>query len=379
MTLSSFDIQQLERALLLAEKARGRTSPNPIVGAVVTRDDHVLGEGYHAGAGLDHAEVAAMKAAAGPDFAARLIGATVYVTLEPCCHFGRTPPCTNALLQAGVIRVVAGTLDPSPRVNGAGMQQLLDAGIEVEVAEGDLGRRARRQNGPFRKHAVMGLPFVTYKYAMTLDGRVATQTGSSRWISGSESRRRVHQLRAWTDAVMVGAGTLSADDPQLTVRDVSSARVPLRVVIDPGLGTVSASCALVRTVAEGPVLAVCAEGTHRRRQEEVRAWGVEVATVAGGEDGFPTPRAVAELLGDRGVQSVLMEGGPRLAAAWWNAGLVDQVVAFVAPIVSGGESAPGPLPAQGCEPMAAALRLLEVDVERSGADIMISGYTREAY
>jgi diaminohydroxyphosphoribosylaminopyrimidine deaminase / 5-amino-6-(5-phosphoribosylamino)uracil reductase len=377
--LSSFDIQQMERALLLAEKARGLTSPNPIVGAVVARDDQVLGEGYHAGAGLDHAEVVAMKAAAGSDFAARLIGATVYVTLEPCCHFGRTPPCTKALVQAGVTRVVAGALDPSPRVNGAGLRQLREAGIEVEVAEGDLGHRARRQNGPFRKHAVTGLPFVTYKYAMTLDGRTATQTGSSRWISGPESRRRVHQLRAWTDAVMVGAGTLSADDPQLTVRDVSAARVPLRVVIDPSLSTVSASSALAKTAFEGPVLAVCSEGTQTRRKEEVRTWGVEVATVAAGADGFPDPRGVAELLGARGVQSVLMEGGPRFAAAWWDAGLVDQVVAFVAPILSGGATAPGPLPARGCESMAAALRLLDVDVEQSGEDIMISGYTREAY
>ena len=379
MALNSFDILQMERALLLAENAKGLTSPNPIVGAVVTRDDRVLGEGYHAGAGLDHAEVVAMKAAAGPEFAARLVGATVYVTLEPCCHFGRTPPCTKALLEAGVARVVVGALDPSPRVNGAGMQRLRDAGLEVDLAEGDIGRRARRQNGPFRTHAVTGMPFVTYKYAMTLDGRVATQTGSSRWISGSESRRRVHQLRAWTDAVMVGAGTLSADDPQLTVRDVSVARVPLRVVIDPGLKALSPSCALTKTVSEGPVLAICEDGTPERRQEEVRAWGVEVATVAPGADGFPAPRGVAELLGARGVQSVLLEGGPRLAAAWWDAGLVDRVVAFVAPILSGGQKAPGPLPARGCEPMAAALRLLEVEVERSGEDIMISGYTREAY
>jgi diaminohydroxyphosphoribosylaminopyrimidine deaminase / 5-amino-6-(5-phosphoribosylamino)uracil reductase len=377
--LNSFDEQQMERALQLAERGRGCTSPNPMVGAVVVRDSVVLGEGYHAGPGLDHAEVAALKAAAGRDYKGKLAGATVYVSLEPCCHYGRTPPCTHALLDAGVTRVVAGAPDPSPRVNGCGIEELRAAGVVVDVAEGDLALRTRRQNGPFRKHAVTGLPFVTYKYAMTLDGRVATQGGSSRWISGSESRRMVHQLRAWSDAVMVGAGTLRADDPLLTVRDAPTQRQPLRVVVDPDLGAISLRAALVRSRGDGPILAFCAEGTSLARQSEVRSWGIEVAEAAAGQHGEPLPGAVAALLGARDVQSVLLEGGPRLAAAWWDAGQVDQVVAFIAPVLAGGAASPGPLPNAGYEPMAAAFRLLETEVAESGADVVVSGYTGEAY
>lgn len=378
MALNENDRHFLERAIALAERGRGLTSPNPLVGAVVVSDGRVVGEGFHAAAGRDHAEIVALKSVAGPDYQGALRGATMYVTLEPCCHQGRTPPCTKALIASGLERVVVAADDPSAWVHGQGLRELADAGLTVEVADGDLNYRARRQNDAFRKHVTTGLPFVTYKYAMTLDGRVATESGDSRWISGEESRRRVHQFRAWSDAVLVGAGTLRRDDPQLTARDVTVHRQPMRVVVDPGLG-IARSAALIQTAGEGPVLLLCSEAVSPERMEEVRSWGVDAAAAPSGVTGRPDPASVAHLLVERGVQSVFMEGGPRLAAAWWDAGLVDRLVAFIAPVVAGGASAPGPLPALGYPHMDAALRLRDVEVHPSGADVCISGYVGEPY
>lgn len=378
MGLTENDRHFLERAIALAERGRGLTSPNPLVGAVVVRDGRVVGEGFHAAAGQDHAEIVALHSAAGSAVVGTLKGATMYVSLEPCCHHGRTPPCTRAVIASGIQRVVVAADDPSAWVHGQGLEELRTAGLVVDVADDDLNYRARRQNDAFRKRVTTGLPFVTYKYAMTLDGRVATESGDSRWISGEESRRRVHQHRAWSDAVLVGAGTLRHDDPQLTARDVPVHRQPLRVVVDPGLG-VRESAALIRTAAEGPVLLVCAESVPPERVETVRSWGVEVARTACDPAGSPEPRGVALLLVERGVQSVFMEGGPRLAAAWWDAGLVDRVLAFVAPVVAGGVSSPGPLPAAGYAHMDAALRLRDVEIQPSGADICVGGYVGEPY
>lgn len=378
MALNENDRHFLERAIALAERGRGLTSPNPVVGAVVVREGRVVGEGFHAAAGQDHAEVIAMKSVSGPEYAGTLQGATMYVTLEPCRHHGRTPPCTLALISAGISRVVVAAEDPSAWVHGRGLQELRAAGLEVEVADGDLNYRARRQNDAFRKQVTTGLPFVTYKYAMTLDGRVATESGDSRWISGEESRRRVHQYRAWADAVLVGAGTLRRDDPRLTARDVPVHRQPLRVVVDPGLG-IEEGAALIRTAQEGPVLVVCADSAPASRREEVSAWGVEVIAAPSGPAGRPDPRSVARLLVERGVQSLFMEGGPRLAAAWWDAGLIDRVLAFVAPVIAGGAASPGPLPSAGYAHMDAALRLRDVDMQPSGRDVCVSGYVGEPY
>lgn len=380
--LSADDRRLLTRALDLAEQGRGRTSPNPMVGAVVTRDSQILGEGFHARAGMDHAEVAAMKAAAPgampPDFGGLLRGTTVYVSLEPCAHYGRTPPCADTLIAAGVARVVVAAEDPSPRVSGRGLARLRAAGVRVDVANGELEQRARRQNGPFRKWVTTGLPFVTYKYAMTLDGKVATERGHSAWISGAVSRRLVHEERAASDAVLVGAGTLRADDPLLTARDVAVERQPLRVVVDSHL-SLSASSALVASAGENPTLIVCAASVDAGRVDEVRGWGIEVEPVDVDAKGRPSPQAVARVLGARGLQSVLMEGGPTLAAAWWESGLVDRVMAFVAPIVIGGAGAPGPLPARGGERMDEALRLKDARVERVGEDVLVVGFVGDPY
>lgn len=376
MSLDGRDLAFLERAMKLAELGRGHTRPNPVVGALVLRDGAVLGEGFHAAPGRDHAEVVAMKAAVGEDYRGRLRGATVYVTLEPCCHHGRTPPCTDALLASHVSRVVVGSRDPSSRVNGRGIERLRAAGIEVELAGGELERRLSRQNDAFRTAVTRGRPFVTYKYAMTLDGRVATSSGHSRWISGEVSRRRVHQMRMEADAVLVGTGTLRQDDPRLDVREVATDTQPLRVVLDARL-EISPEAAIVRTASQSPVLILTGEKVAAERVAGVRGWGVEVQTVAHGENGLLDPAAVARLLAERGVQNLLLEGGPRLAAAWWEAEQIDKVAVFVAPLMGVGREGRDPLPVAPLLNMDQALRLQDVDSETLGEDVLITGYLRD--
>ncbi len=381
----------LERAFSLAEKGRGCTSPNPVVGAVIVAGGRVLGEGYHNGPGRDHAEIVAIKDALrraggghtaddGPvDIAsaqAACSGTTMYVTLEPCCTYGRTPPCTSALIAAGFARVVVGAIDPTPAVNGHGMEILRQAGIAVDLAEGDLAHRIKRQNDGLRKLMATGLPFITYKYAMTLDGRLATDAGDSRWISSPESRALVHQWRAWSDAVVVGAGTARADDPRLTAREVECHRQPLRVIV--GGEGLDPDSALVRGVDEAPVLLIAA-GLADDHQARLRSWGVEVAVVGPSADGRPDARAATALLAERGVQTVLLEGGRHLAGSWWDAGLVDKVAAFVCPKVAPGTENRGALVAAGPVLMERASTLVDVETRQVGPDLLLTGYLRDVY
>ncbi len=392
LVLEAHDILMLERAFSLAEKARGCTSPNPVVGAVVVREAHVIGEGYHSGPGKDHAEIAAMKDAvrrAGGEAradepldreAARAAcaGATMYVTLEPCCTYGRTPPCTDALVAADLSRVVVGSIDPSPGVNGRGVDILRGAGISVEVAGGDIALRMKRQNDGMRKSVVTGLPFVTYKYAMTVDGRTATDSGDSRWISSAESRLLVHRWRAASDAVVVGSGTVRADDPLLTAREVECCRQPLRVVVgDPA--ALAVESALVRSAAEHPVVVLCGGAAAEDSVARLKTAGVEVETVACGSDGRPLPVEVLRVLTARGVQTVLLEGGRTLAGAWWRAGMIDKVACFLCPKVAPGVEHRGAFAAEGAALMAEALVLKEVHVEVCGPDVLLTGYTGEAH
>jgi diaminohydroxyphosphoribosylaminopyrimidine deaminase / 5-amino-6-(5-phosphoribosylamino)uracil reductase len=391
LPLNEQDMRYLELAMSLAEEGRGRTSPNPVVGAVIVAGDRILGEGYHVAPGLDHAEVAAMKSAVrrveGREaaeqrewmVAAREVcaGATIYVTLEPCCTFGRTPPCTEALMAAGFARVVVGAVDPSPEVNGKGLELLRAAGMRIDVADGVLARRVKRQNDGWRKAVTVGLPFVVYKYAMSLDGRVATDSGDSRWISSSESRAMVHEWRAWSDAVVVGAGTLLRDDPTLTAREVACERQPLRVVVDRAL-SLRRESRLIQTVDQGPVLAVCGADVASERRKEVESWGVETVALAPGADGALEPLEVGRSLLARGAQTVLLEGGPTLAGAWWAAGLVDKIAAFVCPLVVSGSQNRGALCGGGLRHIGDASQLLEVEVRQVGLDTLISAYTKEA-
>jgi diaminohydroxyphosphoribosylaminopyrimidine deaminase / 5-amino-6-(5-phosphoribosylamino)uracil reductase len=317
------DVLLLERALELAERGRGTTAPNPVVGAVVAQDGEVVGEGWHERPGGPHAEIVALETAG-----ERARGATLYVTLEPCAHHGRTPPCVDAVAAAGVARVVAAVGDPDPRTNGAGFERLRAAGIAVELAGAELEWRARVQNEGFRTWAARGRPFVLCKLAVTLDGRVTVP--GSRWVSGEESRRHVHELRARMDAVAVGLGTVRADAPSLTARDVGAERQPRRLAFGRG------------PLPEGSELEL-----------RTRPLEAELARLA-----------------DEGVQSLLLEGGPTLATAFLAGGLVDRLLLFVAPTIAGaGPRFPGELP----EP----LRLLHPAAERLGDDVLLSGYLRE--
>ena len=313
----------LERALELAERGRGATRPNPVVGAVVVGDGEIVGEGWHERYGGPHAEINALAAAGD-----RARGATMAVTLEPCSHHGKTPPCVDALIAAGIARVVAGAQDPNPEVNGSGFERLRAAGIEVEVADGELGFLARAQNEGYRTWAAKGRPFVTYKVAATLDGRVTLP--GRRWVTGEASRRLVHELRAQADAVAVGMGTVRADRPLLTARDVAAERQPRRLAF--GAGPLPDDSEL-----------------------ELRTGPIELELGR---------------LAEEGVQSLLLEGGPTLATAFFAADLVDKVLVVVAPTIGGsGPTFVGELP----EP----IPLSGLTSQLVGDDVLLTAYVHE--
>jgi diaminohydroxyphosphoribosylaminopyrimidine deaminase / 5-amino-6-(5-phosphoribosylamino)uracil reductase len=361
----------MRRALELAERGRGRVSPNPLVGAVVVRDDRVIGEGWHAELGGLHAERAALAdcRSRGEDPA----GATVFVTLEPCAHSGRQPPCTEALLEARVARVVFASDDPSEKASGRGPGILRDGGVEVEALHGPEAAAARLLNQPFRKHSRVGRPLVTLKLATSLDGRVATRSGDSKWISGEQSRALVHRWRAESDAIAVGIGTAIADDPLLTARDVDALRQPARVVFD-SEARLPLGSNLVRSVQDSPLIVVIGPAADRKRAEELRAAGAEVVAAAGDEPGARIEAALGDL-GRRGITSLFLEGGPVLAGAFAAAGEVDEVRLFVAPLLlGGGRSA---LEGEGAATIADAARALSAEAETVGDDVLIRARLRE--
>jgi diaminohydroxyphosphoribosylaminopyrimidine deaminase / 5-amino-6-(5-phosphoribosylamino)uracil reductase len=364
------DERYLTRAIELALEARGRTSPNPLVGCVIVRDGRVIGEGFHTGAGSEHAERAALAACSEDPR-----GASMYVSLEPCCHHGRTPPCTDAIVEAGIARVVVGSDDPSPRASGRGLGILRDEGLAVEVAAGPPAEHARLINQPFRKHAKTGRPLVIFKSAMTLDGKVATGTGDSQWISGEYSRARAHRWRAEADAVAVGIGTALADNPQLTARVEGVPRQPRRVVFD-SEARLPLTSRLVRTAGDVPVTVVTSRAASRGQTSALEAAGLEVIRATGGTESDRALSALDEL-GANGVQSLLLEGGPHLAGAFLDAGEVDEVRLFVAPLVLGGRNARVPVEGRGVEVVEAARRALTTEVERIGDDVLISSRLTE--
>src|SRR6185436_17295802 len=341
MTLSAeTDVAHLSRAITLAVEGRGRVSPNPLVGAVVARDGQVLGEGFHAAYGGPHAEREALAACTEDPR-----GATLYVSLEPCCHQGQTPPCTDAIVEAGIARVVVASDDPTDKASGRGLGILRDEGIEVVVADGEPAVRARLLNQAFRKHARTGRPHVLFKSAMTLDGKVATRTGDSKWISGEASRLRSHHWRAERDAVVVGIGTALADDPQLNARIDGVTRQPRRVVFD-SEGRLPLDSQLVRGAPELPLTVVVGRAAARRQTDGLESAGADVI-VATGENEPARVRSALDQLGASGISSILLEGGPRLAGAFLDAGEVDEIRLFIAPVVVGGSSARDPLEGEG--------------------------------
>lgn len=356
-------VRFMRRALELAARGRGTTSPNPMVGCVIVKDGDVLGEGYHERAGGPHAEIVALIDAGGEAW-----GADLYVTLEPCRHHGRTPPCTEAIINAAIRRVIYAVDDPNPAAGG-GAEALRRAG--VKVIEGVLAAQARELNAAFFKAVRTGLPLVACKWAMTLDGKIATRTGDSKWISSNESRDFVHYLRARHDAVLVGIGTVAQDDPELNCRGLHAVKQPLRVVVDPR-GELSPKAALFAARPAGPLLVVCKRRARKERRRALAEAGAELLVDPHPERRVPLEWLLREL-GRREVRTVFVEGGSRLHASLIEGGLVDEVYVFLAPRILGGKKAVSPVAGEGVELVHEGPTLRGVEIQRIENDFVIHG------
>lgn len=355
----------MKMALAEAVKARGRTSPNPLVGAVIVRDGKVVGRGYHKRAGTPHAEVNAIQNAGD-----KACGAEIYVTLEPCNHQGRTPPCTRAVLEAGLRRVIIGMSDPNPGVAGGGAAYLQSQGLAVST--GILEDECRKINRPFIKLVTEGVPWVIMKAGLSLDGRIAAVHGRPGWITNEKSRRFTHRLRDQADAILVGIGTALSDDPSLTARLPGAGHQdPLRVVLDSSLRLPPAARMLTQQSTAG-TLVFCAVGVEAGRKEPLLAAGAEIVELPTAGQGQPDLRFMLKELGRRGISSLLVEGGSKIHASFLSQGLVDQANLFYGPLFMGGDAVPlaGPL---GLGSVDEAPRLREVNCRRFGNDVMIEG------
>jgi len=358
----------MARALALAEAGRGRVSPNPMVGALIVREGRIVGEGFHARAGAPHAEAMILDAAGD---AAR--GATLYVSLEPCCHHGRTPPCVPRIVASGVRRVVAATVDPNPQVNGRGLRVLREAGVAAEV--GVLEGEAIRLNEVFFTYMTNGRPFVTLKAAVSLDGKIATVTGESRWITGEEARRRVHEMRNEVDAILVGIGTILRDDPLLTTRlGIPGERDPVRVVVD-SLARLPLDARVLNPPSAAPTLVAVGPEAPAEKVERLRKAGATVLVVDEGTRRVSLC-ALMQALAAREITSVLIEGGAEIHASALAEGIVDKVAFFVAPLLIGGTTAPGAVGGPGIEKLADAVPLREVHITPLGQDLLVEGYVQ---
>jgi diaminohydroxyphosphoribosylaminopyrimidine deaminase/5-amino-6-(5-phosphoribosylamino)uracil reductase len=357
----------LRQALRLARQGSGRTSPNPLVGAVVVRGGQVVGAGYHQKAGGPHAERIALAQAG-----RKARGATLYVTLEPCNHTGRTPPCTEAILESGVKKVVFGMEDPNPRVAGGGGPYLRSRGIEV--SGGLLERECRAINEVYLKWVTTGIPFVTLKAALSLDGKIATRSGDSKWISNEQSRARVHRLRSRVDGILVGIGTVLADDPLLTPRPSRTiTRTPLRVIVDPQLRIPLPA----RLFSDpGPVLIAAAEGAPKRKAAALQRKGVDLVLFPNRGGRFDL-KALLAYLGRKEVTGLLVEGGSEIFSSFLSEGLADRVWLFYAPILIGGQSAKGMIGGPGVATVAEALKLERLRWQSLGGDFFVEGYLKK--
>jgi diaminohydroxyphosphoribosylaminopyrimidine deaminase/5-amino-6-(5-phosphoribosylamino)uracil reductase len=356
--------EHMRLALRLAARGQGRVEPNPMVGCVLVRDGRIIGSGYHHRFGGPHAEVEALRSCRG---GAR--GATAFVTLEPCCYTGKTPPCTEALLAAGVARVVAAMTDPNSRVAGRGLRRLRRAGVRVEC--GLLGAEAAALNAPFVKLMTTGRPWVILKWAQSLDGRIATRTGDSQWITGPAARAHVHRVRGRVDALVVGVGTVLRDDPLLTCRSGRPRRTATRVVLDTRLRT-PLTAQLVRTARDVPTWVFCGRGAPAARARRLEQAGCRVIPVRTGRGGV-SPVAVLAELGAAQFANVVVEGGGRVLGAFADAGLADEVHAYTAPVLIGGDGAPGPLGGRGFGRVGDGVKLAVATWRRLGADWLVIG------
>ncbi|HQA08446.1 MAG TPA: bifunctional diaminohydroxyphosphoribosylaminopyrimidine deaminase/5-amino-6-(5-phosphoribosylamino)uracil reductase RibD [Syntrophomonadaceae bacterium] len=366
--MSNDDHHYMQRALQLAALGLGRTSPNPVVGAVIVKNGIIVGEGYHQKAGTPHAEIHALRQAG-----EQARGADIYVTLEPCSHYGRTPPCVNALIEAGIKRVVAAVLDPNPLVAGQGIEILNNAGIETKV--GVLEEPARRLNEAFFKFITTNRPFVALKTAITLDGKIATRKGNSRWITSPEARRYVHQLRNRYDAIMAGIGTVLADDPMLNTRlDDPTARDPVRIIVD-GQLDLPLDSQIANTSRKQTTLVYTSRNADRGREKALKQKGLEVIRIDGTQNNLDLSQVMDDL-GKRGMISVLVEGGAGLNASLLEQKLVDKLYWFIAPKIIGGSQAPGPVGGSGAASMDEAILLHDIQQQQIGDDLLIEAYTR---
>lgn len=365
------DITLMQHAMTLARRGEGWVSPNPLVGAVIVRDGEVIAEGWHARYGDVHAERNAFRDADSRGIDCR--GATIYVTLEPCCHHGHQPPCTEAIIEHGIRRVVMGLPDPNPLVAGKGVRLLQEAGIEVDCLSPDLPlyKELLHQNRIFLKFITTRMPWVTAKWAMTLDGKIASRTGDSKWVSSPESRQRVHLMRRRHKAIMCGIGTVLADDPMLNVRlpeDVVPAddiRQPIRIIADRHL-RIPLDSQLVRTAHDIPLVIAASAEADKKKEEALVEAGAQVWHCG-------SAREIMERAGKENIDSILVEGGGILNESLLREGLIDEVTAFIAPKIIGGSEALSPVEGKGFGLMADAFQLKDVSVEQIGNDIMVSG------
>jgi diaminohydroxyphosphoribosylaminopyrimidine deaminase/5-amino-6-(5-phosphoribosylamino)uracil reductase len=357
------DEQWMKRALRLAEKGRGRTSPNPMVGAILVKDGKVVGEGYHAKAGEAHAEIIALQRAR-----EEARGAVLYLNLEPCTHYGKTPPCAPKVIEAGVKRVVVGMEDPNPLVKGKGVEILRRAGLDVEV--GILEKECRRSNEAFCKYILKGEPFVILKVAATLDGKIATRNGNSKWISGEASRRFAHKLRDQVDGVLVGIGTVLKDDPLLTAR-IKGGRDPYRIVLDSRLKIPEAA----KLIGASPTKVVIAatELAPEDKIERLGKRGVRILTLDS-KEGRVNLKSCLSKLGEIGMMSLLVEGGSQVNGSFLDEGLIDKLLLFLSPKLIGDRLAPGIFGGRGVSNLQEAIPLKEIKAKRIGEDIFLEGY-----
>jgi diaminohydroxyphosphoribosylaminopyrimidine deaminase/5-amino-6-(5-phosphoribosylamino)uracil reductase len=366
-TPESRDKHYMLMALRMAEKGRGRTSPNPLVGAMLVKDDQIIGKGYHKRAGADHAEIMALKEAG-----EKAKGATLYINLEPCCHQGLTPPCVDRLIEAKLSRVVVAMLDPNPKVKGRGIKLLQEANIKAEV--GLLDDKARFQNEVFLKYVTTNLPFIILKIALSMDGKIATKTGDSKWVTSELARLYVHKIRNEVDATCVGIGTIIRDDSRLTTRiEGKRTRDPIRVVID-SLQKVPLKANIFTQKSNATNIIVTTKNAFFKRKHEIEKTGSRVLEVRSRSRNKVDLTHMLQELGKIGITSMMIEGGAEIAASALEEGVVDKVIFFIAPKIVGGKTAPGPVGGTGVAKMSDAIKLKHIRTRNYGEDIMIEGY-----
>ncbi len=362
------DMIYMQTALDLARLARGKTSPNPMVGAVVVRDGRIVGQGYHKKAGTEHAEILALREAG-----EEARGADIYITLEPCSHTGKTPPCAPALVEAGIKRAVIACLDPNPEVAGQGEKILRERGVQTEV--GLLQDEAQKLNEVFFKYIQTRTPFMVLKTAMTLDGKIAAVSGDSRWITGEASRKLVHQMRNTYDAIMAGIGTVLADDPRLNTRlEEGGQRDPVRIIVDGALD-LPLDSQIARSSTEQETIILTSLIRNRKQAGALEERGIKIIELGGSPEQVPVEQALP-LLGEMGICSILVEGGAALNAYLLGQRVIDKVCWFIAPKLIGGKNAPSPVAGPGIELMRDAVELDDIQYQQLERDILITGYTR---